>query len=316
MLNNHITSGDIWEDIGILSEIDLHDDWVNKFVSSLVLKYIQEYFQARDILEWLSLLQERLDAWGGWIDLFYDNVNEAYPLECLGNIDQTSAILKEIIFNDGYQAEQEFRSCDLGSGAWILSLGAYISWLRKWLKKGKLYLADHENNALQKSKRVLQSLVESSFEVNTILGDITSPQIFEQIGEEKIQFWISETITMNTPNFQVSKFTKSIRMTYEDLMSYELTGMLDPFPQVFANIARSRPDFEHDVESGNVAFFPDFINGLYKPDINGGTLRLKTWLNNDKPLFETWNEFEYIRPFNLGDRWADMEAMKQELWIS
>lgn len=304
MFDIKLTSWWIQDDIRILSEINLHDDKVNEFISSLVVKYIQEYFWVQNVWEWLNCLEERLNMrWGGF-ELLQNPINESYTLECLGCISQTSAILKEIIFHDGYEHAWDFRSCDVWSGTGILSLGAYVSWLRKWLKKGVLHLMDHEFTSLEKWKKVLQAIVWSSFEVNSILGDITDPNSFIQIGEEKIQFWISETIWNITPYFEIDSKTKALMIEKDSINFYNLSRTIDPFPEVVWSICVNTPDFKKDVTSWKVAFFPDSMNWLYTPNGINSRLELKTSWKGPQKLQDIWSWFEYIKPFDAHERWG------------
>lgn len=306
MFDPRITPGWIEDDINSLASIRLWEQWVNELVSSLVIKYIQQYFWASDVWEWLNMLEERLEQWWGWWNLINTPVNESYTLECLWSVSQTSAIMKEIIFHDWYETDGEFRSCDLGSGTGILSLGAYVSWLRKGLKKWKIHLMDHEKVSLEKSIEVLKAIVWPSFEVHGILGNITKSQELKQIGEDKIQFWISETIGMGTPRFSINPTTGKPRMKKEDLEFYKSIRAIDPFPEVVANIVTRNPDLESDIKSWKVALFPDHITGLYKPNLNRSTLDLKTSWKGPQRLWDIGQEFDYIIPFDAHRRWTNM----------
>lgn len=294
----------IQDDINVLSEIDVQDSEVNKFVASAVLKYVQLYFGARDIHGWLQRLIDRLEKWGGGFDLIWNPVNEAYALECLGDISTTSAIVKEIIFEDGYDKKEDFRSCDLGAGTGVLSMWAYISALRKRFMQGDIYLVDHEGVSVQKGGAVLREIVDASFAVKTIVGDIRKPEVLANIGRQKILFWISETISHMTPDFSIDSQTGEVVISPEHAFNYDIISDIDPFPQVVWNILSHNPRLEQDVKEGKVALFPDYVNGLYIPDGPVSSLELKsssTWATYLHHVGRT--DFSFVSDLDEQRRW-------------
>lgn len=298
MFDPRITQWWIEQDILALSEANITDNWVNDFISSLVFKYIQAYFGADNICDGLSVLETHIELW--WPDL----IHESYALQCLWSITQTSAVLKEIIFHDGFQHNGVFRSCDLWAWTWILSLGSYISWLRSWLQEWIIHLIDHESKSLEKGKEILQTIIWSSFEVNIILGDIRNPEDLARIWKDKIQYWISETISYQTPPFYIDSEQGGLMIPEEDIMSYGIASVLDPFPEVIANIITHNPNFEKDVKSREVALFPDYVNNLYIPNNEHSTLELATFSHGPQSLRNTWQEFWHLKAFDVNRRWV------------
>ena len=304
MFQLEVTPWTLEDDIRKLQTLELWVNWLNTIIQSLVLKYIQRYFQAEDVAASLAIMEDLIDR-NPWFTMLWNPTQEAFWIQCLSDISTTSAIVKEIIFNDKFQISDTFCSCDLWSWSGILSLAAYISWLRKWATRGGLFLIDKEEVGLEKSMKALESIVTISFDVICILWDITEPETLEKLWESKINSWISETISLQTPRMKIDESRKIVQIHKADREFYDLARIIDPFPEVVQALLNRHATFIDDVRAWKSVFFPDFVNWLYVPKGEKSTLTLKSSDTPDISRFlkQVGSDFNHLQPWNAQNRW-------------
>lgn len=300
MFELKFTKGSIQDDIQALSKVDLHAGEVNELVSSTVLKYVQIFFWAPDVGSWITRMKGALDIPSQGL------LGPNYSLQCLSDIACTSAIVKEIIFCESFTLDDSniFRSCDLWSGTWILSLAAGVSWMRKWAEHIELSLVDLEPRNLHKSIHTLKTIFPEWSSIIPVYDDVRNPEIFLDIDASKINFWISETMGSTTPSFIINENNQLCFKDQNDIMIYNLWREIDPFPEVLQNLVKNIDNFFPDIENKKAALFPDIVNNLYIADGDNSTIKLLSSKNPEHNyLSHVWEEFRHLSWLSSHNRW-------------
>ncbi len=219
-------------------------------------------------------------------------------LGCLKDTAATAAIMKELIFTHvNLNDDGSYEAADLGSGTGILCLGAAIAGMRAGARSIVVHGVDHNEEHFISAYQTLKR-AGNHLEFSMLKENLFHPSAFDLIeGElENIRFWISETINSATPSVTIDDDeTVSIASPY--------VRDVDPYPDVVKLLLQHVPDFVKDVRGGKTAFFPDVINGLYKPAESGGTLQLLTSKSHAQhgPLNRIGRDF--LKLCDVGLRW-------------
>lgn len=273
---------------------------VNRLVLNLVMGYMAEYLnmEMARISDVRNEIARRVQECEELVDseraryLMGKSIpgDELFPLECAADIPATAALVKEIIFNDGFERGDSFCAVDLGSGTGILSLAAYIAGRRAEVEKILVVAGEMQSSAVVKSRKALNAVDPDAFRVQRV--DITAPSLMQAFDDVPLSFLISETINSDVPECWVV----ANRLYFSDdyiLDRYRKEHRFsDPFPDVMMNVSKNRPTFVRDVLDGRTALFPDVINGLYIPDDSRrATLQLKTGMSGMHLLSNVGQEF-------------------------
>ncbi len=189
---------------------------------------------------------------------------------CLGDTAATAAVMKELIFTTvKLNDDGSYEAADLGMGTGILSLGAAIAGVRAGAASVIVHGVEHDGELCLKADEVLRS-AGNDLEFSILKENILRSAAFDLIEAEleNIRFWVSETINSGTPAFTIYPDNTISQPWY--------VGDVDPYPDVVRQLLRHVPQFKKRVRDAEVAFFPDLINGYYKPHEKGGTLQLRT----------------------------------------
>lgn len=317
-------------------DFEKHRDEVNELVLNFVIKYLTEYLGiterndvrkiegevrqivcANDITPEHSLAEMMGMFAAKTKELLSGNFqDDLYPVECVIDLRSTAAIVKEIIFNDRFSSEEPFLSLDLGSGTGILLAASLIAARRKKIQEISGLGFELQEQAIIKSSKLLTSLFEKE-QVNIERKDICDPMTYIDIYGFPIRSWISETISMGTPRIKKvgDDWQVEFRNEREAFFSQMEQG-LDPFVKVFGASVSIIKDFENKVKNGQIAMFPDLINGLYRPDTDQSTLQFRTGLKGNFALPRAGEEFENFENFTIGQRgtrWGHDPELEKEL---
>jgi len=138
------------------------------------------------------------------------------------------------------------------------------------------------------------------------------PSLFKK----PIHYWVSETISLNTPKMDLRKSDFGLTAGQRRLRWLEREG--DPFVEALRVSMDELPLFTPYVRKGATAMFPDVLNGFYRPDAGRSTLALITSTNPGHVILErTAAEFEAYGDFGLQDkRWESPEDVEKQIMAS
>jgi len=330
-------STSLYEDVEELVGIDKESrDQLNILVLNIVLKYITEYLEISE--RPIDLIKKRVHKimydrrglndinqlaqiakWVWWwhdpiIDIMqWLPIGDDFWLDCLLDINQTSAIFKEIALEDKFESDN-FQSLDLGSWTWILSLAAYIAWKRKWEAKWEILFVDQSKEAIDKSAKIFAPL-SWNYNFNWLKGDIIDPKLYTQLELSELSFFISETISNTTPPFSIDIWDWELMYGSDlDEKIANFQKFVDPFPIVLSHFIKNYPELYTKIKARKIAMFPNFATKQYKPDVFRSTINLTTWTNNEGlQLHKIWEEFDVYEWLDVVQpRWEHKDEEKFE----
>lgn len=305
---------------------------VNQLVLNFVIKYVAEYLRAKhdDESDIRAKVEARLAVTtddtkslllqmiGGIIDesIPGSHQSDLFPLQCATDLRSTAAIVKEIIFNKGFQLYPEygFTSIDLGSGTGILAMASIVAGMRKRARSITTVALDLSEKAITESKRVMEGVIgrlRYKGEVNLVIEsvDITRRGLMRVFEGMPLSFWISETIDQETPAIKATG--DGVRLTSTNRMHLGMHALgaarqIDPYQMVLDRTLKDRRCFYDDVRVGRTAMFPDVINGLFLPDGQESTLLLSTsGIDRRLALPEAGTEFADYEDLGVEKRWVE-----------
>ena len=242
---------------------DARSEKVDKAVMQLVQAYtrcflhISGYVDDRR-LPGRGLLQAKNGA---------DSARHKFALRCLGDVNSTAALIKELAFTDvPLNTDGSFESADLGAGTGVLSVGAAIAALRKGAERIILNIVDIEEPLLEAAAEALGS-AGNAITCVPVSGDITERRPYDDIDVRRVRFWISETISDGTPPM----ILVGNRVIWTERGSHRWD--IDPFPAVTDRLTERMPEFSELVQTGRARMFPDIFNDQFRPG-NHNALRL------------------------------------------
>jgi len=317
-------------------DFNKHRDDVNKVIYNTVLQYLTSYLQIKstsieEIKNNVESIMKKLTEWKNiesninWMISEKNELwNNHFSIVCLLDIQQTSSIIKEIIFwtyND--INNWVFKSVDLGSGTWILSLWALISAKRNKYKKWELNLYDLSEFSIDNSKRVLEE-IDKDFRIKWNHWNIFKKDLSKLWVQN---MWISETISDITPSFwydiddnEIIKYSDDSIIPFDipwiNMWNYIITQeLIDPYPELFQKSMEEIPNFIEDIKSWKSFMFPDFVNKQYFPDKEDSTMEFKTYSEWWKlSLWETGEEFKnFPKIYNKDSRWKSKEERRKTI---
>lgn len=303
---------------------------VNDLVINLVIKYIVSYLKLDDRdfeklnsdvssavrnspQEIMAFLASTIAGLRGEAA---GHLSEKMAIQCLCAIKDTSAIFKEIAFNDQFDAGNHFVGVDFGSGTGILMVASLIAARRKKINNVAILGLDILNQAVVESSRVL-SEIDPKKNMIVQRADISRMEpygVFQRI--PSLSHWISETFGYLTPKVRVVDDDLEIPMDKASLTAIMSNKGSDPFPFVVGNTLQAIPSFAYDVRGKSTAMFPDLINGLYLPDMDNSSMALRTGVDqNHRRLDKIGNEFDDYQSFSVEPRWQfeDLSQVPQEI---
>lgn len=302
---------------------------VNKIIINLVTRYVADYLgvPAGDIAElkkravaavqkseqdMMQLMMDIIAKQMGAPEMAQFSQTDKLARESLIDIRATGAIMKEIIFGGEFEVQKRgafanhFIGMDFGHGTGILMLAISIAARRKEIENILVLGLDISKQAVDNSQRTLSRVLPANqFVVKQ--GDITDPMCWKLVYDLPLHYVVSETIGPSTPVIEKSGkdwVTKGKRRDVDLSMISHMD--MDPFPNVFMNAMRYRPQLEDDVRRGRAAMFPNLIQGNFRPNNAGSTLVLNT--SPDRAplkLSDVGREFRDFEEFAIGNyrRW-------------
>lgn len=317
-------STDIREDLEALADPALtHADdreTINDLSANIVLKYLFLYTQIdqgniRDArkriqavldekstgLQKLKRLMER--GWMNWKEYRQNDTEYAdlYPLTCLADMQATAAIFKEIALNDGFERDPYFRGVDLGAGTGILMLAVHTAARRAGIRRILVEGMELNHYTYKKAAATVELALGADARVHQ--GDATSVYDMRDFLKGKpLHFWVSETISPNTPPLDLSDEDLGLLASDEIRDERATDRFTDPYPEALLNTLTFIPDLFKKARLGQVALFPDQANGLYKPNYAQSAITLKTGTKTPLPLSRLGLEFQDYEDLQVGDR--------------
>lgn len=295
---------------------DCKNEKTNKLVMGFVVKFLCDYLQILETdvvniqnnvrtkvrkLEVEKIPRISKAALGGKTE----GASDAFGVQCLADVRATAGLFKEVAFNERFEKyAQQFAGVDLGSGTGILGSAIAIAALRNQYRQPLVALVDSQKNALDNSERVLSPI--KSVDFRPIRNDLRAPQLYGLFAPPIwIKYWVSETFGYTTPD--IVKLSKT-ELEWGDgsAISKEISGALDPYMDVLANLMRYSPSFYDRAKQGKAALFPDPINGHFLPDHGNGRILLKTGPDPMPVGFrDIRKEFESFEDFSVANiRWG------------
>lgn len=299
---------------------------INELILNLTLKYIAEYFgipqdasidnignkvaeenvraMSGDTLkEELMGMVNGMMGMMGQIDQNSLKSNDVGAKQSLGDLHQTAAIVKEIIFApEKFQHTDTYLTVDLGSGSGILLLAGMIAGTRNKVQQVFGYGIDSSTPATKKSQQIFQkNFPTSSHRWKIENANILNPNVHIPYAG-KVDYMLSETITQNTPSIMIQDDGQLIPNKYSSTNPYEelekMYSQMHNEPYFLGLIMASEFDrtFIQKVRNGVIQLFPNVINENYIPMGEHGLIKLKTGLtpNSHIHLNNIGKEFDQI----------------------
>ena len=258
--------------------------------------------KVHSLLEDLSS-QRRLDNLS--IILGNETSLDLFWLDCLFDKKQSSAIFKEIAFDWAFDQKEVFKSLDLWSWTWILSLASYIAWKRKKCKKWEIYFVARSKKSVNLSIEILKKL-SWDFTFSWLVWDIIHESTYKELPMTELSYLISETIWTLTPPFWLDVDNGELFLN-SDVPEFllEMISYWDPFPYIMSLITKISPDLYQNIKKWKVWMFPNFPRKLFIPNNSQSTIELKTSpSNNPIKLYNVWLEFDHFEDLDLNQyRW-------------
>lgn len=294
-----------------------HREQVNNLVANLVIKYMARYLELKedDIglikNEVVKAVEKTPGELIGYLLQVVDNVSgggfvaptDAAATECLSDIKATSAIVKEIIFNNRFDKEVPFIGVDLGAGSGILTLAGHIAACRSCVRESLVLGVEIQPEAARKAGNLLEQVIPGSYRMDPI--DVLHPAFWELFRGLPLSSWISETFGFLTPKLKVAGDGFEIERGLENSFNVAMNTNFDPFPSTLGNTVQNRRNFFKDIREGRTAMFPDLVNGLYMPNNHNSKMAIRTAVDrNPVSLDRIGEEFSDYEDFGLREkRW-------------
>ena len=324
------TKSPLQEDIKALSNPNLHHDRnrerANGLVMNAVIKYLALYLEiASDDIgaireQVVAALQRKTrmrydeDPKGG---IQYDACrkgpalgNDGFGVQCAADIRRTAALFKEIAFGGNFVDNGRFMGLELGSGTGIMMLAMAVAAARRKIKDVYCVGIEKSGMAAKRSQETLDQAVGRDH-ASVLCRDIRDEGTLASLFKKPIHYWVSETISINTPKLDMRYRDFALSEDQKLLRRLEMTT--DPFVEALRISISELPLFKSYVKVNGTAMFPDILNGLYKPDGGRSTLVLRTSTNPKPVILErTAEEFEVYEDFGVPDkRWESPEDVEE-----
>lgn len=292
-----------------LLEPERDRNFVNATVLSFVVKYLATYCEVdlsqtiqgiRNSILYvvhMAVMTARNNAALSRDGIEVGIASDHFSLKCLADIRQTSAIGKEILFNDRFERRDDFYGLELGSGTGILTAFMGMAAKRRRIRDIHCVGIELQQRAAMRSRAALGKIFGLG-EALVQCADALSPVPYQDsfrnsLGLPRSQapdFWISETISTSTPSMSLSK--ENFGLSEPEIIQREFAEKGgDPFVEVLGKTVREFPDFGERVRREKAAMFPDIFTGDYVPNKVRSTLRLRTGRNRNERLGMVGEEF-------------------------
>ena len=299
---------------------------LNAAILCFVLKYLAEYLEISPKLQITDLKREikkiidersRLE-----IPMIIEANLKGDPegqsdicgIQCLSDIRSTAALVKEIAFTPEAQGLEgrSFTSADLGSGTGILSAAAALHGIRNDAKEIICTGIESQKNAVENSKQILHSLdvgdlyiIQCDLRIVDMYAEIFSFPIF-------VNYWISETFTIDTPEMEVTTEGLALPNMNLDKANHQIiNSCTDPIMHVLLGML-SVPGFLESIRNGDAQLFPNIICGHYKPHHEReGTIRLLTSKDSQIPIHQVGQDFSQFEDIGTQRRWPSPDERKK-----
>jgi len=265
---------------------------VNDLVVNLVRKYLACYLEIQE--DDFAKLRKKIR--NTIAEKYTKHHKDCSAVKFLADIQTTSAIVKEIIFNDKFEKDYEFLGLDIGAGTGILQVAMLIAAKRAEIERINLLGIEKVKRSAFQSYKTLNHITQNEQHTNIGVLNINvleHPHILPPFLSKHLNFWVSETICIATPAIEVTD--TEVRYKTEDpqeIMLADAKNKLDPFPQILALSIEQLENFVNRVKTGNTAMWPDIINRDYKPDKIHSTIKLLTGTSTEHiELSEIGEEF-------------------------
>ncbi len=236
--------------------------------------------------------------------------------QSLGDLNQTSAIVKEIIFApEKFNNSDTHLTVDLGSGSGILLLAGMIAGTRNKIQNVLGYGVDSSTRAVKKSQKIFQEKIfpGQSHKYFILNKNIIQPDVHFMY-TNKADYILSETITLNTPPFMFldnGDLTLTKHAEIDEMhahLGFQAQIHNEPYFAGLIMASHFDPDFIKKVRTGVIHLFPNIIDESYIPTGHRGKMKLKPGLHPEKhlDLREIGQEFDQIStglPGVLQTRW-------------
>jgi hypothetical protein len=304
-LKEYFTGAPLKSDVESLCDpnldFDAHREDVNDLVMNAVIKYLAEYMESppditalKEILDREFTEIKRLADNAAYFVMTHNNPDikgthasvHSFPLKCLVDVRSTTAIFKEIAFNDAFADKKSFRGLDLGSGTGILLLAMHIAAMRKGASDILCVGAEIRELAVKKSRKALEKILGDKAKILEM--DLMKRRVVKKLLKKyPPDFWVSETISDTTPSLILNYFNLGVLDKYRK----KLERTNDPLVELLSETVKYDPEFFNKVWRQEITMFPDPVHKLYRPDKAKSTLVLETGLGSPLLLHEIGEEF-------------------------